>query len=158
MPERKGAMPERRAAMSEKNPGTWLFKTDPETYSFQDLAAKTSGDVWDGVKNAVALKHLAGAREGDRVLIYHTGAEKAIVGLARVTRSPYPDPKGDDAKLVVLDVKAERAVPRPVSLAEIKGDPLYRDFALVRIGRLSVMPVPETLWKDLLRRAGIPSP
>jgi predicted RNA-binding protein with PUA-like domain len=141
--------------MPPKPPGLWLFKTDPETYSFEDLLRKKGGDVWDGVKNAVALKHLRAVSEGDRVLIYHTGDEKAIVGLARVTRSSYVDPKSDDPKLVVVDVVAERVVPRHVPLSDIKADPKYAEFDLVRIGRLSVMPVPEVLWKDLLKRAGI---
>jgi predicted RNA-binding protein with PUA-like domain len=141
--------------MPSKTPGLWLFKTDPDTYSFADLSRKKSGDVWDGVKNAVALRHLREVREGDRVLIYHTGDEKAIVGLARVTRSAYPDPKGDDPKLVVVDVVAEGGVPTPVTLAAVKADPKFKDFDLVRLGRLSVMPVPEILWKDLLKRAGI---
>lgn len=141
--------------MSSDSAGFWLFKTDPETYSFDDLMKKKGGDVWDGVRNAVALKHLRAVREGDHVLIYHTGDEKAIVGLARVTRSAYPDPGSDDPKLVVVDVRAERAVPTPVPLSAIKADPKYKEFDLVRIGRLSVMPVPEVLWKDLLKRAGI---
>lgn len=133
----------------------WLFKTDPDTYSFQDLAAKKKGDVWDGVKNAVALKHLRAVAAGDRVLVYHTGDEKAVVGLARVTRSAYPDPKGGEPNLVVVDVEAERPLPRPVTLAQIKADPRYKDFDLVRLSRLSVMPVPEDLWKELLGLAGL---
>jgi predicted RNA-binding protein with PUA-like domain len=145
---------ERRIRMPAASAGFWLFKTEPSAYSYADLESRREGDVWDGVTNALALKHLREVRKGDRVLIYHTGGEKAIVGVAEVTRSAYPDPKGDDPKIVVVDVKARRRLRRPVPLAELKKVPKYAEFPLVRMPRLSVMPVPETLWEDILERGG----
>lgn len=135
--------------------GRWLFKTDPDTYGYADLEAKPMGDVWDGVANAVALKHLRNVKAGDQVLIYHTGDEKAIVGLAQVARGPYPDPNQDDEKATVVDVKAVRRAKAPLTLAEIKKDPRYAEFDLVRLSRLSVMPVPPHLWRDLIERSGL---
>ena len=127
----------------------WLVKTEPSTYSYEDLA-KQGRATWDGVANVVALKHLRAMAPGDDVLVYHTGDVKAAVGLARVVSAPYPDPKAKDAKLTVVDLEAVRALARPVTLAEVKADPVFADFVLVRQGRLSVMPVPPPLWKRLL--------
>ena len=127
----------------------WLVKTEPSTYSYEDLARQGRA-VWDGVANVVALKHLRGMAPGDDVLVYHTGDVKAAVGLAKVVSAPYPDPKAKDAKLTVVDLEAVRPLARPVTLAEVKADPEFADFALVRQGRLSVMPVPPALWKRLL--------
>jgi predicted RNA-binding protein with PUA-like domain len=127
----------------------WLVKTEPSTYSYEDLA-KQGRATWDGVANAVALKHLRAMAPGDDVLVYHTGDVKAAVGLARVVSAPYPDPKAKDAKLTVVDLEAVRPLARPVTLAEVKADPVFADFVLVRQGRLSVMPVPPPLWKRLL--------
>jgi predicted RNA-binding protein with PUA-like domain len=129
----------------------WLVKTEPSTYSFADLV-REGRTRWDGVANAVALKHLRAMAAGDDVLVYHTGDVKAAVGLARVAAAPYPDP--NDAKLTVVDLAAVRALRQPVTLAAVKADAAFADFALVRIGRLSVMPVPEPLWRRLLRMAG----
>jgi predicted RNA-binding protein with PUA-like domain len=139
--------------MPSRAPGRWLFKTEPSTYSFEDLEKKPAGDVWDGVTNALALKHLRDVRLGDEVLIYHTGDQKAVVGIAEVTRDAYPDPSQKDPKIVVVDLKALKRLPRAVPLADLKKDPLYADFALVRLPRLSVMPVPPDLWLDLLKTA-----
>lgn len=127
----------------------WLVKTEPSTYSYEDLARQGRA-VWDGVANVVALKNLRGMAPGDEVLIYHTGDVKAAVGLARVVSAPYPDPKAGDAKLVVVDLEPVRPLAHPVTLAAVKADPAFADFALVRQGRLSVMPVPAELWKRLL--------
>jgi predicted RNA-binding protein with PUA-like domain len=142
--------------MQKKAPKLWLFKTDPDTFSFEDLAAGREGEVWDGVTNALALQHLRTVAKGDEVLIYHTGKERAIVGTARVTRGAYPDPKAGDPKIVVVDVKADRTFPRPVTLAELKADPLFASFDLIRLGRLSVMPVPESLRGPILAKARFP--
>lgn len=139
----------------DKPRALWLFKTDPETYSFADLTARGKAEIWDGVTNALALRHLRAVAKGDGVLIYHTGQEKAIVGMARVTRGAYPDPGAGDPKIVVVDVKAEMPLPRPVTLQELKGDPLFASFDLIRIGRLSVMPVPDPLRAPLLAKAGL---
>jgi len=131
----------------------WLVKTEPSTYSFADLERQKKA-VWDGVANAVALKHLRAMAPGDDVLIYHTGDVKAAVGLARVVSEPYADPKAGDPKLAVVDLAPVRRLARPVTLAEVKADPAFSDFALVRQGRLSVMPVPPPLWQRLLALGG----
>lgn len=131
----------------------WLVKSDPETYGLDDLE-REGKTVWDGVKNAVALRHIRSIRKGDGVLVYHSGADKAIVGLARAAADPYADPKAHDPKLAVFDLEFIRRVKRPVTLAAIKADPSFAAFDLVRMSRLSVMPVPEPLWKRLLKMAG----
>ena len=126
----------------------FLLKTEPETYSYDDLVADKSC-VWDGVANAAALKNIRDMKEGDSVFVYHTGGEKQIVGVAIVTKSAYADPKLDDEKMAVIDLKPSRKLDRPVTLAEIKADKAFADWELVRIGRLSVMPVPPALWKRI---------
>lgn len=128
----------------------WLFKEEPDHYSFDDLL-RDKHTVWAGVENNLALKHLRSVQKGDRVFYYHTGKEKAIVGEVEVVKGPYPDPKRDDARLVVVDVKPIRRLDRPVSLAEIKSNPKFADFALVRISRLSVMPVTVEQWTEIER-------
>ena len=133
-------------------PQYWILKTDTDTYSFDDLAREHRA-IWDGVSNALALKHIRSMAKDDRVLIYHSGDEKALVGLARVASAPYPDPKQDDPKLVVVDIEAGKRLPRPVSLATVKADPAFADLALVRMSRLSVIPVSEAHWKRLLALA-----
>jgi predicted RNA-binding protein with PUA-like domain len=127
----------------------WLFKSDPETYSLSDLE-REGKTVWDGVTNNLALKHLRSVHKGDSVLIYHTGEERAILGIAEVLRDAYPDPKRKDSRLVVVDIKAVKRLQRPVSLDEIKKQASLKDFALVRLPRLSVMPVSESQWTELL--------
>jgi len=127
----------------------WLFKSDPETYSLSDLE-REGKTVWDGVTNNLALKHLRSVRKGDSVLIYHTGDERAILGIAEVLRDAYPDPKRKDSRLVVVDIKAVKRLQRPVTLDEIKKQASLKDFALVRLPRLSVMPVSESQWTELL--------
>lgn len=123
-------------------PNHWILKTEPTTYSHADLVRERR-TTWDGVANPVALKHLRAMRPGDEVMIYHTGKEKAVVGLARVA--------ADDPKLGVVTLEAGRALPRPVTLAEIKADKAFADLGLVRQGRLSAMPVPQAQWERLLR-------
>jgi predicted RNA-binding protein with PUA-like domain len=128
----------------------WLLKTEPSTYSYADLERDKKA-VWDGVSNALALKHLRTMKRGDLAFIYHTGDEKQIVGIAEVTSDPYPDPKEKDTRLVVVDLKPGKRLARPVTLSEVKADAGFRDFELVRIGRLSVMPVSEARWKRLVK-------
>ncbi len=130
-------------------PSYWILKTEPSEFSFERLSAERKA-VWDGITNALALKHLREMSAGDQALIYHTGDEKALVGLARITRAAYPDPKHSDPKLVVVDVAADQPLARPVTLEEIKADPAFADLGLVRISRLSVVPVPKPLWDRLL--------
>jgi predicted RNA-binding protein with PUA-like domain len=128
---------------------SWLLKTEPSTYSFDDLV-RDKRTTWDGVSNPVALSHLRTMRKGDQAFVYHTGTEKAIVGIARVASDPRPDPKLGDPRLVVVDLEPVRALRKPVTLAAVKADRRFADFALVRISRLSVMPVGPDLWKALL--------
>lgn len=132
----------------------WILKTDSDVYPYDQLEREREA-VWDGVSNPVALKHLRSMAPGDPLLIYHSGATKEIVGLARVTRAAYPDPKRVDPKLVVVDIEADQRLPRPVSLAAIKAEPAFAELALVRQPRLSVIPVPEPQWKQLLTMAGV---
>lgn len=134
-------------------PGYWILKTEPSTYSYTDLA-KSPRAVWDGVANALALKHLRQMQPGDRALIYHTGDEKSVVGIADVVSEPYPDPKAKDPKLTVVDLKAVKPLPRPVPLARIKADRAFADLALVRMGRLSVMPASAAQWRRLVQLGG----
>jgi predicted RNA-binding protein with PUA-like domain len=133
-------------------PNYWILKTDTDTYSFDDLARERRA-VWDGVSNALALKHIRGMAKGDPVLIYHSGDEKALVGLAQVASAPYQDPKQSDPKLVVVDIEAGKRLPRPVTLAAVKADPAFAELGLVRMSRLSVIPVSEAHWKRLLALA-----
>lgn len=133
--------------------GTWIVKTEPTAYAWEDLV-RDGRAVWDGIRNAQALIHLRAMRKGDRVLIYHSGDQKSLVGLAHVARGPYADPAAADPKLVVVDLVPDRALPRSVALAAIKADGRFGDLGLVRQGRLSVMPVSATHWKALLKLGG----
>lgn len=133
-------------------PNHWLFKTEPTAYSFDQLA-RDRKTTWDGVKNSLALKHLAAVRKGDSVLIYHTGDEKAVVGLARAASDAYPDPKQKEAKLLVVDLEPVKPLPRPVSLSDIKASQRFAGFDLVRLPRLSVMPVSAEQAAEIERMA-----
>jgi predicted RNA-binding protein with PUA-like domain len=130
----------------------WLFKTEPSAYSFATLQ-KEGRTTWDGVKNPLALKNLAKVRRGDSVFVYHTGDEKAVVGLARAVSEAYADPKKKDTKLLVVDLEADRALAAPVTLAAIKASARFSGFDLVRLPRLSVMPVSEEQAAEILRMA-----
>ena len=130
-------------------PSYWILKTEPSAYSHAYLT-RDGSTVWDGVKNPVALRHLAAMRRGDEVMIYHTGNEKAAVGLATVTGEARPDPKKKDPKLLVVTLRADRPLARPVTLAEIKADAAFAGSPLVRIPRLSVMPLSAAQWRRLL--------
>lgn len=133
-------------------PSKWLLKSDPETYSFSDLL-RDGETVWDGVSNNLALKHLRNARRGDLALIYHTGQERAVIGVAEILSDPYPDPKQSDPRLAVIGLKSKEKLPRAVSLDEIKKHPALKNFDLVRLPRLSVMPVSEAQWNAVLALA-----
>jgi len=128
--------------------GGWLFKEEPSCYNYADLE-KDGSTLWAGVKNALARQHLRKIQVGDRVLYYHTGKERAIVGEMRVVTEPTVDSASDDPKAVVVEVEPVRRWQPPVTLEQIKEDPLFADWELVRISRLSVMPVRPAQWKRL---------
>jgi len=134
-------------------PNFWLLKTEPSTYSYSDLG-KDGKTSWDGVKNNYALKNMSQMKRGDSVFIYHTGDEKQIVGIAEVISNPYPDPKQKNPRLLVIDLKPHEKLSRPVTLAELKSQKDLKNFELVRLPRLSVMPVPLEIWKKILKLAG----
>ena len=123
----------------------WLVKEEPENYSYDQLA-RDRKTVWAGVRNPLAQKHLRSIRKGDRIFYYHTGKEKAVVGMARAASDAYPDPGDASGKLYVVDVAPDTTLPRPVTLAAIKADRACASFALVRMSRLSVMPVTDAEW------------
>ena len=131
----------------------FLVKTEPSTYSYADLQ-RDKRTVWDGVSNPVALKHLATIRKGDTVVVYHTGDEKQAVGLAVAASDAYPDPKLKNPKRPVVDLAADRALPKPVTLSAAKADAVLKGTELARLPRLSVMPFTEAQFQRLLRIAG----
>jgi predicted RNA-binding protein with PUA-like domain len=126
-------------------PQYWLLKTEPSEFSFDQLMRERR-TVWNGVSNNAALKHMRSMKQGDRTFIYHSGEEKAVVGVAEVLSDPYPDPHEADPKLVVVDIRATRRLNKAVSLKAIKSDKRFAQFELVRISRLSVMPVSKSIW------------
>jgi predicted RNA-binding protein with PUA-like domain len=123
----------------------WLVKEEPEHYAYDQLV-RDRKTVWAGVRNPLAQKHLRSIRKGDRIFYYHTGKEKAVVGVARALRDAYPDPDDATGKSFVVDVAPEEKLARAVTLAEIKADRAFASFALVRMSRLSVMPVTDDEW------------
>ena len=131
----------------------WLLKTEPDHYSYADLE-RDGATIWDGVANNTALMHIRTMQPGDLALIYHTGDERQAVGLAEITSTPYADPKLGDPKLAVVDLRPLRRLPRPITLAAVKADPAFADFGLVRMGRLSVVPVTPEQWGRLLGMVG----
>jgi len=132
---------------------SYLLKTEPSTYSWDDLV-RDERTVWDGVTNAAALNAIRAMKAGDEAIIYHSGKDKAIVGLARIVRDAYQDPKKNDSKLAVVDVAPVRPLATPVTLAQVKAVPGLSDFALVRISRLSTMAVSDT-HRKLLEQLGV---
>jgi predicted RNA-binding protein with PUA-like domain len=130
---------------------SWLLKTEPATYSFADLV-KDKRTTWDGVRNPVAVKHIGEMKPGDAIVVYHTGDEKAAVGIAEVASAPRPDPL--DAKLKVVDLVAKEALAAPVTLAELKADAAFSTSPLVKQGRLSVVPLDAAQWKRITGRKG----
>ncbi len=131
----------------------WLVKEEPSHYSFATLV-RDGRTSWSGVRNPLAQKHLKSMKKGDRVLFYHTGDEKAVVGIAEVLGEPYPDPADAAGKLFAVDIGPVKALKTPVTLAAVKADPRFATFPLVRMPRLSVMPVPNDIWGALLDMAG----
>jgi len=130
----------------------WLVKQEPSTYSYDKLE-KEKKTVWDGVHNNLALKHIRLMKKGDQALFYHTGDEKRAVGIIKITKDPYPNPKEDDKRFVAVDVKPVARLKRPVTLDEIKKDSTFKNWELLRISRLSVMPVPQKLWDAIIKKS-----
>lgn len=130
----------------------WLLKSEPHVYSYADLE-RDRQTIWDGVNNNLALKHIRTMQIGDLALIYHTDDERRAMGIAEVITMPYADPQLDDPKRAVVDVKAVKPLPQPVTLAQIKQDPAFEGFDLIRISRLSVVPVSEFYWQRILHLA-----
>ena len=121
------------------------MKEEPEHYSYDQLE-RDRRTVWAGVKNPLAQKHLRSIRRGDRIFYYHTGKEKAVVATAEAASDAYPDPSDTSGKLSVVDIVPDKKLSRPVTLAEIKADKAFASFPLVRMSRLSVMPVTDAEW------------
>ena len=126
----------------------WLFKEEPDHYSYADLE-RDGTTLWDGVTNALARQNLRKVRKGDRILFYHTGEEKAVVGEMSALTNAGADPKDADPKAVVVKVKPVRRLPHTVSLKRIKGEPGLADWDLVRNSRLSVLPVSDAQWRQI---------
>ena len=126
----------------------WLLKTEPGTYAWEDLV-KDKKATWDGVANAAALKNIRSMTKGDLAIIYHTGEVRAAIGIAEITSAPYADPKADNEKLVVFDLKPKKKLARPITLSEFKSDSSFAGWDLLRIGRLSVVPVSQAIWKRI---------
>jgi predicted RNA-binding protein with PUA-like domain len=131
----------------------YLFKEEPTHYSFDDLLRDRT-TVWSGVKNALAQKHLKTVKKGDRVFFYHTGDEKSVVGIAKAVTDAYADPKDKSGKLAAVDIAPVKKLARPVTLAEIKATKSLASMPLVRISRLSVMPVTDAEWSTIEKMSG----
>jgi predicted RNA-binding protein with PUA-like domain len=132
----------------------WLLKTEPSEFSFDDLVAR-GVEPWDGVSNPTALNNLRAAQVGETCVIYHTGSERQAVGLANVERTAYPDPKKNDEHLIVIDVRAGARLPRPVRLDQMKADTRFANSPLVKMGRLSVVPLTPEQYAAILELAGM---
>lgn len=131
----------------------WLVKEEPSNYSFDDLVrdGKTS---WTGVRNPLAQKHLRAIGKGDKIFFYHTGDVKAVIGIAKAAGAAYPDPADASGKLYAVDVVPVKKLKSPVTLAAIKADKSFASFPLVRMARLSVMPVTDDEWARIEKMAG----
>ena len=134
----------------------FLLKSEPDTWSYEDQKKKgAKGDAWTGVRNFTARRHLKEMKKGDRAFFYHTGDEKAVVGIVEVLRDAYPDPTAKGEPWVVVDVKTVEALPKPVTLAAIKDEAKLKDMALVKYSRLSVQPVSDAEWKLVCKMGGM---
>jgi predicted RNA-binding protein with PUA-like domain len=129
--------------------GFWLVKSEPNTYSWDTFVAE-KGTFWSGVRNPLARSYLAGMKRGDAVLFYHSGEGKAVVGIAKVARESYPDPSADDPKWLAVDLSPVKPLAQPVALAAIKAEKSLAEIPLVRMSRLSVMPLPKAAFEKIL--------
>jgi predicted RNA-binding protein with PUA-like domain len=129
----------------------WLVKTEPGDYSFSDME-REKRVVWSGVKNAAAQLNLRAMKAGESVLIYHTGDEKAVVGTGKVARGAFADPTDALGKRVAVELVVGERLPKPVTLAEIKGDGRFKEWGLVKIGRLSVVPTEKEVFGWVVKK------
>ncbi|HTW95797.1 MAG TPA: EVE domain-containing protein [Tepidisphaeraceae bacterium] len=129
--------------------GHWLLKTEPTSYSWSNFE-RDRKTVWDGVTNALALKNLRTIKKGDQAFFYHTGDERSVIGIAQAVSDPYPNPREDDDRLAVVDLKIQKKLKQPVTLSDIKADKTFEGWDFLRLGRLSVVPVPERMWKRII--------
>ena len=130
----------------------WLAKQEPEGprgYNFETLK-KDKKTIWDGVHNNLALKHMREMKKGDLVLFYHTGDERQAVGIVEIISKPYPNPKEENKRFIVVDVKYKKSLKRPITLDEMKKQKEFKNWELIRISRLSVMPVPKHIWDTII--------
>jgi predicted RNA-binding protein with PUA-like domain len=130
----------------------WLAKQEPSGprgYNFETLK-KDKKTIWDGVHNNLALKHMREIKKGDLVLFYHTGDERQIVGIMEIISEPYPNPKENNERFIVFDVKYKKSLNRPITLDEMKKQKKFQNWELIRISRLSVMPVPKQIWDAII--------
>ena len=134
----------------------WLVKSEPSVYSFQQLT-KDGSTTWDGVRNYAARNHLRSMKKNDEVFYYHSMDATEIVGIAKVSKTAFQDPTTKEEAWVAVELKPVKALKRPVALAEIKMNPLLKNMALVRIGRLSVQPVSYEEWEEVMRMSGLNS-
>jgi predicted RNA-binding protein with PUA-like domain len=133
----------------------WLLKTEPEEFSWDDQVKRgAKGEAWTGVRNFTARGNLKEMKKGEQAFFYHTGDEKQIVGIAKALGDAYPDPDDAAGKAHVVDIGPVRKLARPVTLKAIKADAWFKDFDLVRISRLSVMPVTDAQWTRIEKMSG----
>lgn len=134
----------------------WLIKTEPDDWSWDEQVAKgKKGEPWTGVRNAQARNFIREMKKGDLAFFYHTGGEKRVVGIVKITKEAYQDPTTDDERWLVVDVVAVEDVPNPVTLADIKAEEKLSDMVLVRNSRLSVQPVTDAEWKYVRKMGGL---
>jgi predicted RNA-binding protein with PUA-like domain len=132
----------------------YLLKTEPTVYSYSNLERDKKA-VWDGVTSPGGVFQIKSAKKGDVAFIYHTGDEKQVVGICEITSDPYVDPKADNPRLYVFDIKPKRKLKNPVTLEQVKADKRFKDSRLVNEPRLSVQPIPENLWNAILEMSGM---
>ena len=134
----------------------WLFKSEPETWSWAMQVKKgKAGQEWDGVRNFTARNNMRAMKTGDRGFFYHSGEEKAVVGIVEVVKDAHPDSTDSDGKWDCVDIAAVEPLPKPVTLAAVKADTALADMALVKLSRLSVQPVTESEWKRVCKMGGL---
>ena len=134
----------------------WLLKSEPSSWSWDEqVAAGAKGTFWSGVRNHTAKNHLMAMKRGDRAFFYHSGEDKAVVGIVEVVKEYYPDHTDETGKFGMVDVRAVEALPKPVTLAAVKAEPKLKDMALIKYSRLSVQPVSEAEWRIVCRLAGL---